>query len=71
MIAVDGMHSEVHVNLERLGREEDWVPDCANASITNLYNFTIRAITFDPETEETYSGEWSPVEVTPAYCHGN
>ncbi len=56
------------VSLAKIGENEDWTPDCSNKSITNLYNFTIRAVTVDRSIDQTYEGEWSPTEVTPAYC---
>lgn len=71
VVAVDAMHNSYSLSLADLGREQDWIPDCFNDSITNLYNFSIRAITFDPKTEDTFAGDWSPIEVTPAYCKGN
>ncbi len=67
-LSVKGQSNSVRLSLERLGEDSDWVPDCFNESITNLYNFTIRAVTVDEELDETFLGDWSPVEVTPAYC---
>ncbi len=51
--------------LDEIGSE--WTPNCYNESITNMYNFSVRAVTVD-EANRTYEGDWSPVEVTPAYC---
>ena len=68
-LSVDGRDSSAFfVNLAALGEDHDWTPDCLNASITNLYNFSIRAVTEDKETGETFLGDWSREEVTPAYC---
>lgn len=67
LIRVDGARTNYVVNLYKLGTEESWLPDCVNDSITNLYNFSIRAITID-EKEQTFNGDWSPVSVQPGYC---
>lgn len=51
--------------------KEDLSPDCYNASVTNMFNFTIRSVTFDAKTDQKFSSPWSQVEVVPAYCRGN
>ncbi len=63
-----GGSNSLVLSLERVGEDSDWTPDCFNESLTNLYNFSIRAVTVDRVKGSYYLGEWSPVEVTPAYC---
>jgi hypothetical protein len=70
IIVVAKDQNSVAVAFDEIGRNRSWLPDCFNTSITNLYNFTVRAVTKDPKSGETYKGDWSPVEVTPAYCEG-
>ena len=65
-----GMESSVEVAFDKIGHDLSWVPDCYNDSVTNLYNFSVRAVTFDPASEMVYIGDWSREEVTPAYCAG-
>ncbi len=67
-LSAPGGTNSLLLSLERLGVDSDWTPDCFNQSLTNLYNFSIRAVTRDPDLRATYEGDWSPVEVTPAYC---
>lgn len=68
VLSVNGSENCHYISLFDLGHEQNWVPDCVNDSITNLYNFSIRAVTYDFEADETYAGDWSPIEVVPAYC---
>lgn len=70
LMAVKGKASRIIVAFDEIGNDMSWLPDCFNDSVTNLYNFTVRAITHDSETGKFYEGDWSPVEVTPAYCEG-
>lgn len=55
------------VSLDTVVENQDWSPDCFNESLTNLYNFSVRAVTVDG-TGKHYRGNWSDVRVTPAYC---
>ena len=49
--------------------DSDWSPNCENeSSTTNLYNFSIRAVTQD-EFGKLFYSPWSPEEVVPAYCY--
>ena len=63
---ISGSKTKVKLALDAFSGK--FTPDCSNASITYLYNFSMRAVTFD-ETDRYY-GPWSPVEVVPAYCGG-
>ena len=59
-----------NVFLEQIANEMEWLPNCENQSeTTNLYNFSIRAITFDKYNRESYESPWSVQEVVPAYCY--
>ena len=59
-----------NVFLDRIANEMEWLPNCENqSSTTNLYNFSIRAITFDKHSRKTYQSPWSVEEVVPAYCY--
>ena len=59
-----------NVFLDQIADEMEWLPNCENKSeATNLYNFSIRAITFDPHNRESYKSPWSVDEVVPAYCY--
>jgi hypothetical protein len=50
---------------------QDWSPHCENSSaLTNLYNFSIRAITNDPGTGEKFLSPWSREVALPANCAG-
>jgi hypothetical protein len=71
VLLVSGDANNKTLSLAQIGRDESWSPDCVNGSVTNLYNFSIRAITFDPSTRQTFKSQWSPIEVVPAYCEGN
>ena len=56
------------IALDLMAGGEDWLPNCENqSSNTNLYNFSIRAVTKDEQ--KSYYGPWSLVEVVPAYCY--
>ena len=56
------------ISLDLMAGGEDWLPNCENqSSNTNLYNFSIRAVTKDEQ--KPYYGPWSLVEVVPAYCY--
>ena len=63
-----GRETGVEVAFDKIGHDLSWVPDCYNKSVTNLYNFSVRAVTHDPASGMVYSGDWSRDEVTPAYC---
>ena len=65
-----GTKNSVEVAFDEIGHDLSWVPDCYNDSVTNLYNFSVRAVTHDPALGMVYSGDWSREEVTPAYCEG-
>ena len=65
-----GTKNSVEVAFDEIGHDLSWVPDCYNDSVTNLYNFSVRAVTHDPLLGVVYSGDWSSDEVTPAYCEG-
>ena len=65
-----GRKSGVEVAFDQIGHDLSWVPDCYNESVTNLYNFSVRAVTHNPTSGVKYAGDWSPDEVTPAYCEG-
>merc|ERR1719361_2102308 len=45
----------------------DLAPDCNDSSVTNLFDFRIRSITFNKDEQE-FPSNWSPIEVVPAYC---
>ena len=64
---ISGESTKMTISLDKIS--DDLVPDCANNTITNLYNFTMMAVTYDENQE--YLGPWSQVEVVPAYCRGN
>jgi len=68
VVRADAKSNSLVLSLEQLGSEQDWTPDCSNHSVTNLYNFSVRAVTSD--NGKVYFGEWSPVEVVPGYCKG-
>ena len=65
-----GKKNGVEVAFDQIGYDLSWVPDCYNESVTNLYNFSVRAVTHNPTSGVEYAGDWSPDEVTPAYCEG-
>ena len=59
-----------NVFLDQIANEMEWLPNCENQSATtNLYNFSIRAITFDEYNRASYDSPWSIQEVVPAYCY--
>ena len=59
-----------NVFLDQIANELEWLPNCENQSATtNLYNFTIRAVTFDNYTRQSFKSPWSVQEVVPAYCY--
>ena len=65
---IQGNLTRIKLSLTEIS--ENLAPDCTNASMTNnLYNFTIRAVTIDKKFQK-YFGDWSHVEVVPAYCGG-
>jgi hypothetical protein len=70
VVKADGNASSILLSLERLRDEQDWAPDCTNQSVTNFYNFSVRAVTKDPADDKLFFGDWSPVEVVPGYCQG-
>ena len=57
------------VDLHRLSEEMDWAPDCRNNSLaTNLYNVSVRAVTYDPANGRQFIGKWSRQTVQPNSC---
>ena len=58
------------IDLDRKADGMDWLPNCENqSSNTNLYNFSIRAVTEDKQMGKIYSSPWSLEEVQPAPCY--
>jgi len=58
------------VNLHKIASDQDWAPDCSNASVaTNLYNVSIRAVTVDWDTQKVFVGPWSGQTVQPNPCN--
>ena len=59
-----------NVLLDQIADELNWLPNCDNQSATtNLYNFSIRAVTFDKDNGKFYHSPWSLQEVVPGYCY--
>ena len=57
------------VDLHRISEEMDWAPDCRNSSLaTNLYNVSVRAVTYDPANGRQFIGKWSRQTVQPNSC---
>ncbi len=64
-----GHVSKMKLSLTNITEEQNWSPDCTNKTITNLYNFTVRAVSFDPDSGEEFTGSpWSHVDVVAAPC---
>jgi len=70
VVHAKGHSNSLTLSLAHIEDEQDWTPDCTNNSVTNLYNFSVRAVTHDPADDSLFFGEWSPVEVVPGYCQG-
>ena len=63
-------HMSTKIVLGRLAEDIEWLPNCENQSAnTNLYNFSIRAVTIDKQTDQIFHSPWSLQEVVPAYCY--
>ena len=59
-----------NIMLDQIIDDMDWMPNCGNMSTkTNLYNFSIRAVTYDKYNHKSYYSPWSSEEVVPAYCY--
>ena len=67
-ITMDGHKVRQRINLESLNDAAGWSPDCNNASNSNLFNFSVKAVVKDPGTGHLYESPWSEAHTLPAYC---
>lgn len=67
---VKGFAQTYTMDLSKVQEDEDWSPDCENvtaSTITNMFNFSIRAVVKNEEGE-VLTGEWSKPRTVPAFC---
>jgi len=64
---ISGNDSQIRIFLDKI--KDDLAPDCTNSSVTNLFDFRIRSVTYNSDEQE-FPSNWSSVEVVPAYCEG-
>ena len=67
LFQISGNESHIRIFLDKINN--DLAPDCNDSSVTNLFDFRIRSITFNKDEQE-FPSNWSPIEVVPAYCEG-
>ena len=63
---IPGNQSRIQIFLDKV--KDDLAPDCVNeSSLTNLFDFRIRSVTYNSDEQE-FPSKWSSIESVPAYC---